>query len=73
LLERKIESYRQTSGMISATVVNANPFRRENARHLTPFDFFPGPVKRTPQQSVEEQIAILTKVMGVGPGKPGRA
>ncbi|HLZ07508.1 MAG TPA: hypothetical protein VKT80_02900 [Chloroflexota bacterium] len=63
------------AGTIAAAVYNANPFRGENAKVIDPLDFVPDWKKRkTPEvQSAEEQIRILTKIMGSGPGMKMKA
>lgn len=62
------------AGVIAATVANYAPFLKEGTKPLSPLDFVPAyKEKLKPQQSqqtIEEQIDILTAVMGCGPGKP---
>ncbi len=69
LLERRIEFYRRTTGTVAAAIYNANPFRGKDSDPISAFDFFPGAKPRARTQSVDEQIRVLTSVMGVGPGK----
>lgn len=72
MLERRQEHYRRTAGLISATFFNANPFRGKDSKHITPDMFFPMPgAKSVRQQSEDEMVAVLTAVMGCGPGNRG--
>lgn len=62
------------AGTVAAAVINAAPFV-ERKKWASPVDFVPDyrpqEKKREAQpQSIEEQIAVLTQVMGCGPGKP---
>lgn len=78
LLDRHLAGRRHEqllAGSVAAAVYNANPFRSADAKTLTPVDFFPSldsAPHETRPQTLEEQIAILTAVMGCGPGKPGK-
>lgn len=58
------------AGVVAAAFYNANPFRGKDSPTISPADFVPD-YKRLREaeqpQSLEEQIAILTKVMGCGP------
>jgi hypothetical protein len=59
------------AAMIAATVINSNPFRGANSKPVTPLDFLPPDRDARPhEQTLDEQIALLTAVFGCGPGKP---
>jgi hypothetical protein len=63
------------AGTIAATVANYAPFLEKGTKPVSPLDFVPDYKRKLkeqePAQSLEEQIQILTAVMGCGPGKPG--
>lgn len=74
MLERKLAAERQAmlcAGTIAASIYNANPFRSSEAEPVSPLDFLPANDRRRfePEQTIEEQIAILTEIFGCGPGK----
>jgi hypothetical protein len=60
-------------GTLAATAYNANPFRGKDDTVIRPEDIFPSlravAAESTGEQTIEEQIAILTAIMGCGPGK----
>ena len=72
LLDRKREqdklAFLQT-GMVAAAIYNANPFRGQGAKAVDPLDFVPGYQKQNRQQTVDEQVQTLTRIMGCGPKK----
>lgn len=59
---------------VAAAVYNANPFREKGSDPVDPVDFVPAYRRRREEarrpQTLDEQIAVLTAVMGCGPGKP---
>jgi pyruvate-formate lyase-activating enzyme len=62
------------AGTVAATIANYAPFLKEGTKPVSPLDFVPDYKKKLkeqePKQTLEEQIQILTAVMGCGPGKP---
>jgi hypothetical protein len=73
LLDRKTEERNRAqlnAGIVAAAMYNANPFREKGSAAANPLDFVPDYREKSKQvgQTLEEQIAILTKVMGSGPG-----
>lgn len=60
------------AGTVAAAIFNAAPFV-ERKKWASPLDFVPELKPRKPvpqkQQTLDEQIAILTQIMGCGPGK----
>ncbi len=74
LLDRHLEAHRgrmMAAGTVAAAVYNAAPFRERGARLVEPMDFVPKrpTEEKTDEQSLDEQISILTAVMGCGPTK----
>jgi hypothetical protein len=63
----RLAQYR--AGLVAAAIYNANPFRDSKAKPVSPLDFLPPAERRAIErpQSIEEQIEILTAVMGCGP------
>jgi hypothetical protein len=75
LLERKKEDRNRAqlnAGITAAAIANA--FRGKDGSPVSPIDFVPDYAERErrerPAQSLEEQIVVLKKVMGTGPGLP---
>lgn len=75
LLDRKIQE-RRTNGLlmgeIAAAIYNSSLSRKPDSKPWTALDFVPD-LKREieaerPTQPVDEMIAILSSVMGCGPG-----
>jgi hypothetical protein len=76
LLERRIEEQNRAqfnAGLVAAAIVNAAPFREKGSEPVDPIDFVPDYARRrreaTKPQTVEQQIAILTSILGCGPTK----
>lgn len=61
------------AGVVAATVANYAPFLKEGTPPVSPLDFVPDYKRRLRaqqrEQTLEEQIEILTAVMGCGPGR----
>lgn len=61
------------AGVVAAEIWNANPYRGENAKYISPLDFVPDSTRlaaKAKPQTLAEQIAVLTQIFGCGPGKP---
>jgi hypothetical protein len=60
------------AGIVAAAIYNANPFRDSKAKAVSPLDFLAPAERRAFErpQTIDEQIEVLTAVMGCGPGKP---
>lgn len=57
------------AGVVAAELYNTSPYRDKNAKWVSPFDFVPKDKKyQAPEQTLAEQIRVLTAVMGCGPG-----
>lgn len=56
------------AGVVAAELWNSSPYRDKDARRVSPLDFVPKEKQSERAQSLDEQIKILTKVMGCGPG-----
>jgi hypothetical protein len=76
LLERRIEEQNRAqlnAGIVAAAIVNSNPYREKGARVIDPIEWVPDYKRRKKEaqreQTVEEQIAVLSAVLGCGPGK----
>ena len=72
LLDRRTEERNRAqlnAGIVAAAICNA--FRGQDSKPVSPIDFVPDYKEKAqrPQQTLEEQIAILTKIMGTGPGR----
>jgi hypothetical protein len=76
LLDRHLEEHRRRmlyAGVVAAEIWNANPYRGENAKYISPLDFVPDSTRlaaKAKPQTLAEQIAVLTQIFGCGPGKP---
>jgi hypothetical protein len=77
LAECQFEAHRRYmmgAGTVAAAVYNAAPFRDRTAKLVDPMDFVPKKHQaKQREQTLEEQIAVLSAVMGCGPDKPGEA
>ena len=75
LLERRVEEQNRAqfnAGLVAAAIFNGSGFREKGSAPVDPIDFVPDYVKRrlaSRPQTVEQQIAILTSILGCGPGK----
>jgi hypothetical protein len=75
LLDRHIEAHRRQmlyAGVIAAELWNTSPYRGENAEHVSPLDYVPDLTEKKKDktiQTIDQQIEILTAIMGCGPGK----
>lgn len=59
------------SGIVAASIYNANPFRGKDAQAVDPREFIPGykSPKDVMVQDWKEQVRIFSSIMGCGPGK----
>jgi hypothetical protein len=74
LFRRKQEAERRAflrSGIIAAAIYNANPFRGQDAKPVSPLEFVPGERPES-RQTLAEQIAAVTAAFKCGPGKRKR-
>jgi hypothetical protein len=76
LLDRHLEDHRRRmlyAGVVAAELWNASPYRGADAKYISPLDFVPDRKLKKPDssvdQSMQQQIEILTAIMGCGPGK----
>jgi hypothetical protein len=75
LLDRHLEAHRRQmlyAGITAAAIYNAAPFGAPDRKPASPLDFVPD-LPRPPvagiSQTLDDQIKILTAVMGCGPDK----
>jgi hypothetical protein len=61
------------AGVVAAELWNASPYRGDKAKYISPLDFVPDRKSKKKQdrisQTLDQQIEILTAIMGCGPGK----
>jgi hypothetical protein len=74
LLDRHLEAHRRRmlyAGVVAAEIWNANPFGSADRKAISALDFVPdlAPKRGELPQTLDQQIKILTAVMGCGPGK----
>lgn len=51
---------RQSTGMICSTIINAAPFRTEQAKTVGPMDVFPDESQEPPEQTPEDHQVMLS-------------
>jgi hypothetical protein len=60
------------AGTVAAAIYNGNGFRGKDSPVIQPSDFFPSlkaARREARAQTLDEQIAVLTAIMGCGPDK----
>jgi hypothetical protein len=75
LLDRHLEDHRRRmlyAGVVAAELWNASPYRGADSKYVSPLDFVPDrKLKKQDSfdQTMQQQIEVLTAIMGCGPGK----
>lgn len=75
LLDRHLEAHRRQmlyAGVVAAELWNASPFGTADRKHVSALDFVPDRATKKHDkspQNLDQQIEILTAIMGCGPGK----